>query len=118
MATTEQHDRVKIEGVAGFDGEYEVDQAAFTMGDLRLIKSIAGVRAGELDEALRAGDVDVLVAITIIALRRSGHPHWQAFDNAINEAAIDPPPLTYIGSSSEEDGDEGNPQTPPQEPGD
>lgn len=107
-------DRIKINGIPGFQGEYEVDQGAFNMGDLRLIKRVAGVRAGELDEALKAGDVDVLIAIAIIALKKSGHPHWEAFDKAIDDAPLDPPPISYIGGEDDEEANEAaaNPPAP------
>lgn len=42
----------------------------FTNRELHLIKQIAGVRAGELFDAIEAGDNDVLVALAHIAVRR------------------------------------------------
>lgn len=40
--------------------------------EARELKRISGVRLGELEEALAAGDYDVLIAIAVIAMRRSG----------------------------------------------
>lgn len=64
---------VKIEGVSpAFDGEYPLDLSYFTNRELHLIKQVSGVRAGELDEALGAGDNDVFVAVALIAAKRAG----------------------------------------------
>lgn len=62
---------LRIDGVPPFDGDYEFD-TTFTNQELHLIKQETGVRAGELVEALLAGDTDLVVAIAAILLRRSG----------------------------------------------
>lgn len=54
------------------DGEYEFDISYFTMRELHTIKRIAGVRAGELGDALEAGDSDAVVAMATVALNRHG----------------------------------------------
>lgn len=66
--------QLTIEGVFGADGVYEFDFNArpFTNGDLHLIKTVAGVRAGQLEEAMREGDNDMLVAMALIVLERNG----------------------------------------------
>lgn len=66
--------QVKISGSGNpvLDGDYPLDTSFFTNRELHTIKDIAGVRAGELEDALRAGDNDVVVAIALIALRRAG----------------------------------------------
>lgn len=51
--------------------EYEVSPP-FTNRELHLVKQIANVRAGEFFAALAAGDTDVVVALSHIALRRAG----------------------------------------------
>ena len=61
---------LKIEGVPSLDGEYDLDITSFTNRELHIIKQESGVRAGELEEAFGAGDNDLLVAITLIILRR------------------------------------------------
>lgn len=115
MEKVESQERIKVQGVAGFDGEYELDQAAFNMDDLSLIKRVAGVRAAELDEALNAGDHEVLIAFAMVALRQSGHPHWAAFERAVGVVSIDPSPIILVQPDEKrEEGDEGeNPPTPP-----
>jgi hypothetical protein len=42
----------------------------FTNRELHIIKQVAGVRAGQLFEAMEAGDSDLLVALAHIAIRR------------------------------------------------
>ena len=64
--------RIKIEQIHPYDGEYDLDLSYFTMRELHTIKRVAGVRAGELDDAINSGDSDVVVALTVIALERAG----------------------------------------------
>ena len=55
------------------DGErrYPMPQS-FTYREMGTIKRITGLRAGELEDALNAGDVDVIVALAVIAGTRAG----------------------------------------------
>lgn len=96
-----------ITGLGSLDGSYEFDDSRFTMGDLRTIKRIAGVRAGELTEALEAGDTDLMVAIAVIALERNGvtvseHDLWGAdlgqIDLALGDGDVSPPERAPDGS--------------------
>lgn len=66
--------KVKITGILGADGEWDFnpDEEPLTNGELHEIKKIAGVRAGEIEEAFSAGDNDLYVALAIIALARNG----------------------------------------------
>lgn len=66
--------KLKFEGVhKAYDGEYEFDiGAGFTNREWHIIKQIAGVRVGEFDDALAAGDNDLVVAIATIVLKRYG----------------------------------------------
>ncbi len=59
-----------IEGIHGLTGEYETDFSFFTNREWRTIKEISGVRMGEFQKAMDAGDNDLIVALTVIALRR------------------------------------------------
>lgn len=43
-----------------------------TFRELGLVKRVSGVRSAEINEALEAGDTDVIAALIIIAMRRSG----------------------------------------------
>jgi hypothetical protein len=63
--------KVTIDSLYNLDGEYPLD-LTFTHRDFRDIKKIAGVRANEVMDALNAGDMDIIVALAAIALRRSG----------------------------------------------
>jgi hypothetical protein len=65
--------QIKIEGVPPYDGEYELDMN-FTNRDLHTIKQVAGVRAGDLNDALEHQDLDLVVALAVNVLRRAGKP--------------------------------------------
>ena len=65
-------DKIVISGIVGLDGEYPIDAGYFTNRELHTIKRLSGVRVGELDDALEAGDSDLIVAIAAIALQRNG----------------------------------------------
>lgn len=64
--------KVSLTGLGVFNGEYDLDLGYFTNRELHLIKQVSGVRAGEIAEALGAGDNDVLVALAAIAAKRAG----------------------------------------------
>ncbi len=66
--------RLTVDGTGGFDGVFDLDLEALplTNRELHWIKDIAGVRLGEFEKAADAGDNDLLVAFTAIALVRSG----------------------------------------------
>lgn len=64
--------KLVIEGIQPYDGTYDLDTSYFTNRELHTIKRLAGVRAGEVSEALDANDTDVVVAIAIIGLTRAG----------------------------------------------
>lgn len=72
-------DKLVVTGLGGIDGEYECDVAgmltlggteSLTNAEGRQIKLMSGIRAGELEEAIQAGDNDVLVALAATILRR------------------------------------------------
>lgn len=64
---------IKITGIGrAYDGEYPFDGTYFTNKELHTIKRMSGVRAGEITAALEAGDNDLVVALTMIALERNG----------------------------------------------
>lgn len=59
------------------NGEYEYELGKFKNRELHFIKQETGVRAGEMVQAFRAGDNDLLVAIAAVVLARhgKGDPH-------------------------------------------
>lgn len=78
---------VRIKGVLPWDGDYPLE-LKFNHRELHLIKKIAGVRGAELEEAFLAGDTDMVVALTLIALKRAGmnapeDDIWEASTGAI-----------------------------------
>ena len=102
--------QIVIKDVApAVDGSYDLPTLeTLTHGDLRLIKRESGVRAGEIEEAFAAGDSDLLVALTLVALKRSGKeipPEllWEAELGAIDVEVGDevPPALTPDSNGSE-----------------
>lgn len=64
--------KIKLSGVPPYDGEYELPDA-FTNRELHYIKQVSGVRAAEIPEASKAGDVGLLIALAAITLQRAGH---------------------------------------------
>lgn len=88
-------DTIKISGIPGHDGDYQIDASFFTNRELHKIKQLSGVRAGELQEALNAGDSDVIVAVAVIAMQRNG--------KAVNEDAIWDAPaggIAFVGGDA------------------
>lgn len=66
--------RITLAGIGrSVDGEYDLDLSdQFTGHELHLIKQISGVRVGEIGDAMVAGDYDLIIALTKIAIQRSG----------------------------------------------
>lgn len=52
----------------------------FTGRELQFIKLETGLRSGELDEALDAGDVEAMLALVVVAMRRAGREDAQLDD--------------------------------------
>jgi hypothetical protein len=107
-------DRIVIEGMPRFNGEYPVDltDRPFTMREFHLIKKISGARAGELIDAMAAGDTDVIVALAVIALIRNqkiGKEQALPVSEALLESDIGS--IVYLGD------EEAEPVPPPSETG-
>ena len=64
-------------GNPALDGEYPFDTTYLTNRELHVIKEMANVRAGEVEDALSAGDNDLVVALAYIVMRRAGKPVTQ-----------------------------------------
>jgi hypothetical protein len=90
-----------VKDTPGLDGEYDADFdfAALTNNELRVIKRLSGVRAGELQEALKAGDNDVLVAFSVVWLTRAGK------DPAMAEQLLWDAPVGALDLDTTEAGD-------------
>jgi hypothetical protein len=107
---------VKIEGCGYLDGEYPLD-LNFTHRDFREIKQISGIRANEVQEALAAGDLDVVVAIAAISMRKNNKRYemddlWDTEAGAISlemdEEEEEEVPLTMPPPSGSNEGGESN----------
>lgn len=57
----------------GREHEYEIPES-LTFREAGLVKRMSGVRGGEIAEALRLGDAEVIAALAVIAVRRTGEP--------------------------------------------
>ena len=81
---------VTIDGVDPYNGTYPLD-LAFSFRDFREIKKISGIRAAEVMEAIEAGDLDIVIALASIALRRAGvtHDPEVLFDAQVGSIEID-----------------------------
>ena len=62
--------KLTIENLAPWDGDYQFDDGFFTNRELHRIKEISGIRAGEIFDALAAGDTDLSVALAAVITAR------------------------------------------------
>ena len=91
---------------------------SFTYREMGRIKTLTGIRAGEIEDALLAGDTDIIVAMSQIAAERAGDSApIDALENlqfgAIRvEAEEDPTP-----AASEAADDASAPETTPEDGG-
>lgn len=99
-----------IEGLPPFDGDHPIDLSYFTNAELRTIKRLAGVRAGELEEAVAAGDNDLLVCFAVIALERAGRT---MDEQAINLLWAAPAGKIVLVAGDEEEAGAGPPEPSP-----
>lgn len=126
-------DTLTVKGLGRLDGVYEFDRddllGAMTNRELHRIKVMAGVRAGEIQDALAAGDNDVLVALAAIILTQRGKQVdddllWDAPAGAglvwkfeESEADADPPAIPAETPETEQPntngGESGNPPSAP-----
>lgn len=61
-----------IEGCPPWDGSYELPDFSFTNRELHRIKTISGIRGGELVDALASEDAAVFVALATVVVERTG----------------------------------------------
>lgn len=72
--------KIIIKGIGGIDGEYDLDIGAMldfghpetlTQGEAHKIKKATGLRLGELEDAVDAGDSDMVIAFATVVLDRA-----------------------------------------------
>lgn len=113
-------DKLVVTGLGKLDGEYDCNLGemlslgspeALTNREGHRIKQMSGVRAGELDDALEAGDNDVMLALAAIVLSRAG----KTFDDDVLwDAPMGSGVMFHIGDR-EPEGEESHPPTVPQQ---
>ena len=64
--------KIVIDGIPPWDGSYEFEDFNFTNREFFRIKEISGIRAGELIEALEAGDTGAYVGVAAVVLTAQG----------------------------------------------
>ena len=100
------------------DGEYDFDESYFSNWELHAIKNLTGLTAGKLEQAFAEVDNDIVVAIAMVALMRSGKitsrtpwaseqidALWKAPTGQISmdfgaEDDVDPPELPVSGDAA------------------
>lgn len=106
--------KVEIVGIPPWDGVYELDNE-FTNREYRMIKDISDVRAGEIEEEARRGNMDLLVAFAVVALAQ--HDKVVLVDDLWNAKAgkiiIHADPVTAKGKEETEDPQAAAPLEPP-----
>lgn len=61
------------------DGRAYDTPQSFKLRELSTFKRISGIEAGQMEEALERGDIDAIVALTVISMHRAGNkvdPEW------------------------------------------
>src|SRR5690348_9143142 len=102
--------RFTLKGLGPFDGVYDRPEE-FDLGELFFIEQTAGIKAGEIGDAMRGGSVGLLACVIAIALKRAGFDVpmevlWGAKDENIEVDQV------------EQDEDEGRPLDSPTSGGD
>lgn len=105
--------KIKLDDSTPFPGEYEFDlETPLTNRELHVIKEVAKVRAGELDDSIAAGDSDVFVALATIAMVRAGKVDRRAALEAA-DLLMDVPATAITTPSSADLAAEPDPPTAP-----
>lgn len=105
-------DVIKIEGVPGYDGEYPIDYADLTKGELRILQRVTHLAGHELAMA-DLSDIFVATGLATIALKRAGNPYWEGFDEASDKIGLSKLRITITSNG---DGEKPDPPPPPSEP--
>lgn len=113
-------DKMIVKGLGKrIDGEYEFSIAdmmtlghpeSLTNREAHRLKTMSGVRLGELDDALGAGDSDVFMAIGAILLARAG----KAVDEEVLWDAPAGSGFDFQFESLEEEAEAGDGESPPE----
>lgn len=89
------------------DGSAYLMPTSFTGRELTYLQELTGVRLAELDESANAGDVQVLLAMAVIILRRAGNEDVTIENLMDHEFGSDPGPGTIVVAVVTEDDAEG-----------
>lgn len=74
--------RFKLNGPIGEGREVEFDESQMKVKEARLLKKVTGLGLRQFGEGMRDGDIDALMGMVYIALRREGVLiQWRALDD-------------------------------------
>jgi hypothetical protein len=74
--------RFKLNGPIGEGREIEFDQDTMKVKEARLLKKVTGMGLRQFGEGMRNGDIDALMGMVYIAMRREGVAiPWRALDD-------------------------------------
>ena len=76
--------KIHIAGAHPYNGSHPLDFSSLTNQDHRIIKKTAGISPMQYLEAMSNGDIELQVALALIALRHAGH--WPINEQAIWDA--------------------------------
>lgn len=65
--------QITIKGVPPYDGSYRCD-GPYLVEEIRVFKRLGNILPDGIGDALVAGDVDAVISLAIIGLRRAGQP--------------------------------------------
>lgn len=103
----DQATRIVIQGVGGYDGEYELDtERAFNTREWNWIKRIAGYMPMTIGDGLAGGDPDLYVALAVIAMCRDGkidRTEGVRVAEVLSEAPFDNTSIQMVFPDAEDD---------------
>ena len=74
--------RFKLNGPIGEGREIEFDQDSMTVKEARLLKKLTGMGLRQFGEGMRNGDIDALMGMVYLAMRRQGVVvPWRSLDD-------------------------------------
>jgi hypothetical protein len=85
---------ITLSGLGPLDGKYDMP-TDLNMGELFFVESTVGIKAGQIEDAVKAGSVGLLACMIALALKRAGFPDvpmsvlWEASDEQIDVEKVE-----------------------------